>query len=478
MLITLECVLLALQAVAAVRIPLDSPFEITSPSNSRLSKRSPVQLGGGIRKCFRIGLNVNGIDLNLQVDSGVSDMIVPLPSSSSSVGLTSKSTLNEEGIMIEYKNEEYNAFSSTADVTIPGTKIIDMDLPVLAVQKQSPDLIGIGGRIDQGLFGFAYSSLSKRHPQSTAMDVLYNSGIIPKNEIGLQICPYGMLSESFINIGNTGVTPKCGTDGTSVAWVQSPSADHHTVNIKSILINGELVDLPAGFQKKVENGRTLYSYLQTCFLYMRFPKVVVDVLINTILDSDAITVKTMFRNDYLGKRKIKRKLRENHLMSESKYNIDWDMMPTVSIVMYSETPVTDENRDSVVKIELSPRDYMWRYDSKHVRFAVAVGSNDYATLGTSFMVRLGLTFDLQNTRIGFGPGCGCEIITDGYPIISNGDRVLWSPSHVRLPEQPSTSSSGDTSTLRRSLSRLGSTLRGSTRRGNKHSKVSYEKLEG
>ncbi|KAK5666893.1 hypothetical protein QVD99_006524 [Batrachochytrium dendrobatidis] len=476
MLITLECVLLALQAVSAIRVSLHSPFEITSQSNNRLSKRSPVQLGGGIRKCFRIGLNVNGIDLNLQVDSAASDIVVPISSSRSSVGLTSKSTLNEEGIMIEYKGEEYKGVTSTAAVTIPGTKIIGMDLPVIAIQKQSPDLIGIGGRIDQGIFGFAYSSLSDQHPQSTAMDVLHNSGIIPKNEIGLQICPYGMLSESFINIGNTGVTPKCGTDGRSVAWVQSPSADHHTVNIKNILVNGELVELPAGFQKKVENGRTLYSYLQTCFLYMRFPKVVVDVLINTILDSDAITVKTMFRNDHLGKRKIQRKLRKNHLMSESKYSIDWGMMPTVSIVMYSETPVTDENRDSVVKIELGPRDYMQRYDSKHVRFAVAVGSNDYVALGTSFMTRLGLTFDLQNTRIGFGPGCGCEVSTDGYPIISNSDRVLWSPS--QLPERPSTSSSDVTSTPGRSFSRLGSTLRGSTRRGNKHSKVRYEKLEG
>ena len=49
---------------------------------------------------------------------------------------------------------------------------------------------------------------------------------------------------------------------------------------------------------------------------------------------------------------------------------------------------------------------------------------------------------------------------------------------VRLPERPSTSSSDVTSTPGRSFSRLGSTLRGSTRRGNKHSKVRYEKLEG
>ena len=64
MLITLECVLLALQAVAAVRLALDSPTGIASQSSNRLSKRSPVQLNGGnVRKCFRIKLNANGVDV-------------------------------------------------------------------------------------------------------------------------------------------------------------------------------------------------------------------------------------------------------------------------------------------------------------------------------------------------------------------------------------------------------------------------------
>ncbi|KAJ8324958.1 hypothetical protein O5D80_006478 [Batrachochytrium dendrobatidis] len=128
--------------------------------------------------------------------------------------------------------------------------------------------------------------------------------------------------------------------------------------------------------------------------------------------------------------------------------------------MFAETPVTDDNRDSVVTIKLGPRDYMQIIDSKEFVFAVKAGPNDNAVLGTSFMTRLGLTFDRQNKRIGFGPGCGCETATDGYPTISNNDQVLWSPS--QLPEQPSTSSLGRTSTLRR-LSRLGSIRRGSKR---------------
>ncbi|KAJ8329291.1 hypothetical protein O5D80_002507 [Batrachochytrium dendrobatidis] len=63
------------------------------------------------------------------------------------------------------------------------------------------------------------------------------------------------------------------------------------------------------------------------------------------------------------------------------------------------------------------------------------------------MTRLGLVFDRKHARIGFGPGCGCKVVTDGYPIISDGDRVLWSPS--QFPEQPSGSGSDGTFIRRR-----------------------------
>ncbi|EGF77927.1 hypothetical protein BATDEDRAFT_27286 [Batrachochytrium dendrobatidis JAM81] len=384
MLITLECILLALQTVSAVRLALESPIGTTSQSNNRLSKRSPVVLDGDITKCYTIKVNVDGVNLGLQVDSSMADIVVPLPSSSNDVGLTPQHTPSGEPVTIDYKGEEYNGVTSTADVTIPGTRITDIDLPVIAV--------GIDSMLN-GVFGFGNSLLSNHHPQTTAMDALYNGGIIPNNEVSLQLCPYEMTSNSFINIGNTDVTAKCGTDGTSVAWVKSPSDDQFTVNIKSILVNDEPVELPEEFQKTImENGRTLYSSVETCFLYMRFPEVVVAALVDAILDS--------------------------------------------------------------------------------VRFDIEVGPNDNAILGIPFMAQLGLTFDRAHKRIGFGPGCGCEVATSKYPTISNGYRVLWPSSHVRLPEQPSTSGSDGTSTLRRSLSQLGSALCGSRR-----PKFNYKKFE-
>ncbi|OAJ43891.1 hypothetical protein BDEG_27204 [Batrachochytrium dendrobatidis JEL423] len=448
MLITLECVILALQAVAAVKIALESPIGTTSQSNNRLSKRSPVELGRDADQCFTMKFNVDGVDLDLRVDSAISSIIVPLPSSSSDVGLAPQHTPSGEPVTINYRGKQYRGVTSTAVVTIPGTRITDIKLPVLAVQKQSPDLVGIDPEFD-GIFGFGYTSLSKHHPQITAMNTLYNDGVISNNEIGIQLCPYDILHESFINIGNTDVTAKCGTDGSSVAWVNSPTNDRHTVNIKNILINGEEVELPAEFQKKVENGRTLYSVIQTCSTFMYFPRVVVKALIDAILDSNAITVKKTVFSNKLNKKEVKRIFWEHYAMLESGFNIDWNKLPSFTIVMFAQNPVTDDNRNSVVKITLGPKDYIQRYDSEKFWFTVTAGSNDYAALGIPLMTHLAVTFDLQNKRTGFGPGCGCEVMADGYPTISNGYQVLWPLPHVRLPEQPTTSGSDGTFIRRR-----------------------------
>ncbi|KAJ8330250.1 hypothetical protein O5D80_001815 [Batrachochytrium dendrobatidis] len=316
--------------------------------------------------------------------------------SSNDLGLAIQSIPGGELVTIKYKGDEYNGVTSTAVVTIPGTEITGVNLPVIEIEKKSADIVGIGEIIDQGVFGFGYPLLSSHDSRVPAMDALYNHGVIPSN-------------------------------------------DHFTVNIKSVLINDKPVDLPEEFQEVVENGRTLYSYLHTCFLHMRFPQTVVTALINAILDSNAITItSSMFRDHRFDKKTIKKKLQRNRFMPKSKYNVDWDKMPTITIVIFAQTPVTVDNQDSVVTIKL-------------------------------------VTFDRQNERVGFGPGCGCEVMTSGYPIISNGHGVLW--PLTQLPEQPSTSSSGDTSTLGRSL-RLGSTFRGSIRRGSKQSKLNYEKFEG
>ncbi|KAK5671336.1 hypothetical protein QVD99_002260 [Batrachochytrium dendrobatidis] len=92
--------------------------------------------------------------------------------------------------------------------------------------------------------------------------------------------------------------------------------------------------------------------------------------------------------------------------------------------MFAQTPVTDDNCNSVVTIKLGPKDYIQRADSKNFVFIVTTGSNDKAILGIPFMTRLAVTFDRTHKRIGFGPGCGCEVMADGYPTISNGDHAL------------------------------------------------------
>ncbi|OAJ38626.1 hypothetical protein BDEG_22536 [Batrachochytrium dendrobatidis JEL423] len=401
----------------------------------------------GDRKCFTMKSNIHGVDLGLRVDSAVPGIIAPLSSSSNDVGLAIQSISSGKTVTINYKGDEYNGISSTATVTIPGTRITGIDLPVILVEKQSAYLVGIDNSLKQGILGFGYSSLSDYYTSVTAMDVLYKNDVIPRNEVGIQLCPYEMLQESFINIGNTDITSKCGTDGNSVAWVESPSDGYFSVNIKDILIDDKPVNLPAGFQKKMEDGHTLYSAVETCSEYMHFPGIVVAALIDAIVGSNAITLDSFNFKHRLNNQQIKSLFWKRHLIAESYFNIKWDRLPTITITMFTETPVTDDNRNSVVEIKLGPRDYLQRYNSENLVFAVEVGSNYKATLGISFMTRLGLVFDRKHARIGFGPGCGCKVVTDGYPIISDGDQVLWSPS--QFPEQPSGSGSDGTFIRRR-----------------------------
>ncbi|KAJ8324311.1 hypothetical protein O5D80_002492 [Batrachochytrium dendrobatidis] len=72
----------------------------------------------------------------------------------------------------------------------------------------------------------------------------------------------------------------------------------------------------------MENGRTLYSSVETCFLYMRFPEVVVAAFVDAILDSGAITVNINIFSDKLGKVMVKKIFSQNYAMLESGFDID------------------------------------------------------------------------------------------------------------------------------------------------------------
>ncbi|KAK5673537.1 hypothetical protein QVD99_000978 [Batrachochytrium dendrobatidis] len=422
MLITLQYFLTVMQMVAAIKVRLHSS-DTSGESSNRLSKRSPVQLQGDISSCYRMKFNIAGVDLDLKVDSRISDSIVPLPNLNNYQGPTLSYPEHADAVTLKYDggaSAKGHGFLTT--VSIPETTISIKSAPVVGISEQSENPVIIDGNPNQGVFSFAYPSIAMYHAKPpTIMDAIYESGAVPNNEVAMELCPYGLSEKSYIDIGNTETDPKCDTDGQPVIWVQSPSRDRFTVNIKEIRIDNKARGLPSEFQvKESEDIWHPYSFISTCSKYISLPRKIVDKLIRAIGKSGAFKPK-------LTKDDIKKFFEKKQIIKVPDHIIDWKKLPKLSFVMYTETSKTGKASRSSVEITLGGRDYIQQVGAGEYQFFVDVGRNKRVVLGTPFMLRMRVVFDRTNQRIGFGPGCGCENSADGYPIISSNSQVLWSP---------------------------------------------------
>ncbi|OAJ45155.1 hypothetical protein BDEG_28316 [Batrachochytrium dendrobatidis JEL423] len=417
--VMLRYILLSFQVVTAVRVSLLDSEQSSAQLNGRLSKRSPLPLNGDASKCFQMKIQANGINLNVLVDSATSDLIVPLSTLNNYRGPTLPDTKRGEPVSGSYgSGATWKGYGFLATVNIPDTGIIATNSPTVGIYQQSIEPTVISGEPRQGVFGFAYPSLSYYHtsPESV-MDAWYKSKTILKNQVATQLCPYGLSEKSYIDIGNTDSTKKCGTNGESVAWVYSPSLDFFTVSIRNILVNDRPVTLPVAF-KENEFQQNSFSYIDTCSRSIRLPHLVLDGLIGAITASRAFQppLTTMETLAFFWQRDV---------IDTLKYTIDWKKLPTLSFVLDTGVPKKKKGSYSTVKITLGPKDYLQQIGPNQYLFSVGFGSETSITLGIPFMTRLKVVFDREGGRIGFGPGCGCDTPTDGYPTIMNERKVLW-----------------------------------------------------
>ncbi|OAJ36400.1 hypothetical protein BDEG_20578 [Batrachochytrium dendrobatidis JEL423] len=421
MFIAFQYFLLTLQLVDAIQVPLYPP-KLSSRPNNRLSKRSPIKLKGDVFHCFRMEISVNGVNLKMMVDSGSFDTIVPFSTLNNYNGPSLTYTMHETSIFGSYDGvTAWEGHGFLATVRIQKTSIIVKNAPVIGIFKQSTDSPLIDGNIEQGILGLAYPSLAEyKATPPTVMDALYDSKAISNNEVGLHLCPYELSKKSYIDIGNTNLAPKCGTNGNPITWIYSPTQDYFTVDIKSILINGNPVTLPNEFQVKTPGDKMHpFSIIDTCTTTMDLPHEVVAILIDEIVGSDAFEPKLDDHTALIF-------FWERYIIKKSHYTINWKKLPVLSFVM--STGVSNSESDSsIVKITLGPKDYIQKISSTKYLFSVSAGSNKNAVLGTSFMARLKFVLDREHVRIGLGPGCGCEKSKDGYPTIEDENKVLWSP---------------------------------------------------
>ncbi|EGF82009.1 hypothetical protein BATDEDRAFT_87177 [Batrachochytrium dendrobatidis JAM81] len=421
----LRLILFLLQEVAAIQIPLLYPSTSHIQSNNRLSKRSPVELDGAVTKCFIMKLNVNGVDLNFIVDSGSSNSIVPLLGLNHYNGPVLKYVPTTEDVLSDsyFDGSFWKGVSFTATVSIPKTSISTTDAPVIGIYQQSTRSLVLNDQWNHGILGIAYPSLthSKITSGATIIDSFYTSGSIKKNEVAFELCSYELSKQSYIDIGNTGTVSKCGTDGSPVVWVETPILNFLTVNIKSIWINHQKVQLPSTFQYNPSGGITLFSFIDTCAAKILLPRILVMELVNEMIKSRAFQPRPNLQE-------LKLFYFQDYTMKLKEFTIDWKKLPTISFLMSTGTAALQKNPSSIVNITLGPKDYLQKAGPKEYVFAVGIGSDQNAILGISFMTRLRIVLDRKNGLVGFGPGCGCEATTDGYPVIANEHGELWHPS--------------------------------------------------
>ncbi|KAH6582318.1 hypothetical protein BASA61_008602 [Batrachochytrium salamandrivorans] len=237
----------------ADRVPMFAPNQPShrGPDDS-LRERIVVNAPGGFSSCYLINMEVQGTTFNVMVDSGSTDLTIPLAGLNNYAGPTidTPRPLGGRNLSGSYGDHSgWTGYGIQGSVLISGTNITANNTPIIAMFKQTTNPVFTSGTPSQGLLGIAYSALaSYKVVPATAVDAWFSAGAIPKNEIAFRACPYGLSNQSYIDFGNTQPTYTCSSNGVPVVWAYSPVRSYFTLDIRSISINSSPISLPSTFQ--------------------------------------------------------------------------------------------------------------------------------------------------------------------------------------------------------------------------------------
>jgi hypothetical protein len=151
-------------------------------------------------------------------------------------------------------------------VQLTGTNINASNVPIVAITAQSTNPSFL--RTANGIIGLAYATLSDyplNGPRSM-IDAFVSSGST-KNRIAFKMCPYALLSYSWIDFGASTPYRECGSNG-PLAITISPSKTYLTVNVVGLYVNAERIALPAVFQtsdpSQIGSNGKAWSILDSC----------------------------------------------------------------------------------------------------------------------------------------------------------------------------------------------------------------------
>ncbi|KAL5034239.1 hypothetical protein RTP6_002098 [Batrachochytrium dendrobatidis] len=404
--------------IDAVRSPLVHPFDHT-PLN-QLSKRSRVELTGNFKQCFAIQMTVEGVDMKLMVDSGTTDTGVATTRLSHYDGPAIKLD-HVFGLRLNwmsYVDRSYwFGYAFNGRISIPGTTIWASQAPITGITIQSTRPLFMSPNIN-GILGISYPENARYHGiHGSVIDAFFNENTIDKNEVAIQMCSYSLTHDSYIDIGNKDIEPKCGTDGTPLIWIKSPSRKFITVTVLRITVDNQLVKLPKGFQRAKLFTLNQWSLFDVCSTHTQVPDTVFEALKKAIKTSKAILSHISdlgWEGFFCGK-----------LNMPNTIKFDWKKFPTISFTMESASSLDSATDTLPVVVTLSGMDYIQQNERGEYQFLIRGGYNRYVSFGISSFLRLKITIDRTNGNVGLGPGCNCEHSIDGYPALQDPYGKIW-----------------------------------------------------
>lgn len=279
------------------------------------------------------------------VDTGSSDLALPNQGINGYTGptLTETQPAGASTITASYGIGTWTGFGVQGTVGLVGTPIQSNNAPFIAMQSQTSILTH---SVEQGLFGVAYDPLATYNVQpKTVMDAWMQSGVLNNDQIAFYGCPSNLMSQAYIDFGNTDPSLTCNPSGTPVAIAKSPSKDYYSIDLRAVTIGTNSVPLPATFQKvKNSLGSNTWTIVDSCTSAMMLPQSITQQLVNVMIASGGMpqswSQKTL--SDFV-----------NAKTAVSNANFNYAVLPKISFdIAYAATG------NSTFRITIGPRQYI------------------------------------------------------------------------------------------------------------------------
>ncbi|KAL5040095.1 hypothetical protein RTP6_007154 [Batrachochytrium dendrobatidis] len=443
----------AYDPVSAARTPATMPKlkgfgdRTVEVSNSFSGSPTKGRLNGGFNGCFTIGMDVHGTLLNLLVDSGSSDTVVPFKGLNNYKGPAididrpPKAPIVSGGYM---DGSGFTGFGADTTVSLPGTSLTSDAAPIVAMFEQTVDNIFISGNDSQGLMGVGYPGIAQyKSKYGTVMDAWVKTGAVKQDQIAFHGCPYSFAKESYIDFGNSEPATDCNSSPSTTVWATSGTDSFYTVDVRGVNIGSKPVKLPKNWQSGFSNSGI--SVIDSCTSLILGNPAVVDVLQKAVESSGGLPKS-------LTPAEIKSFFNLNYTIPE-KLNIDWAALPTISFDILADKKSSGSPSSaakSTIRVELGPHQYMQADEKGEINFLMYGLDNVTGMLfGVPMHTHLNIVLDRSAGRVGFSQGCGCDRATDGYPKLTSVDGTVFSAAGSSSPKPsnvPATTVDGPSTT--------------------------------